>query len=323
MKAIIHTKYGSPYNLKLQDIEKPSPKQNEVLIKVYASSVNSFDWDVITGRPLIYRLMFGLTKPKITIIGCDIAGIVEAIGSEVTKFKIGDEVFGDVSQYHFGAFAEYVCTTENFITKKPTNATFEQAAAMPQGSVLALQALQKLPTISPEHHILINGAGGSMGPFALQLAKLHGAKVTCVDSEQKLAMLNSLGADHVIDYKKEDFTKNGQQYDLIIEPVIKRSFYKYTQSLKPNGRLVIVGGNVELVLQTVFLGKILSKVTKKNYGLLLHKVNSADLDYLKQLFEEGKLVSIIDKTSPLQDVANAIHYYGDGRAVGKVVISVA
>ena len=241
----------------------------------------------------------------------------------VTKFQIGDEVFGDVSQLHFGAFAEYVCSTENFISKKPTNATFEQAAAMPQAAVLALQALQKLPNISHEQHILINGAGGSMGPFALQLAKLSGAKVTCVDSEQKLAMLCSLGADHVIDYKKEDFTQNRQQYDLIIEPVMKRSVYKYTKSLKPNGKLVIVGGKVGLILQTVFLGKMLSKFTKKNYGLLLHKVNSEDLDYLKQLFEEGKLVSIIDKTSPLQDVANAIHYYGEGRVVGKVVIHVA
>ncbi len=322
MKAIVHTTYGSPSTLKLQDVDKPSPKSDEVLIKNHATSVNSYDWDMVTGRPLIYRLGFGLTKPKISIIGCDIAGVVEAVGSDVTQFQIGDEVFGDVSQLRFSSFAEYVCSTENFITKKPRNATFEQSAAMPQAAILALQALRKLPDIKPEHHILINGAGGSMGPYALQMAKQYGAKVTCVDSALKLEMLRELGADHVIDFKKEDFTKNGQQYDLIIEPVIKRSVFRYIHSLKPNGTLVVVGGKVRLILQTVLVGSLLSLFTNKKYGLLIHKPNSVDLAELREMFENEKLRSIIDKTFSLKDTAAALQYYGDRLAKGKVVIKI-
>lgn len=322
MKAIIHTKYGSPYNLKLQEIDKPFPRSNEVLIKVHASSVNSYDWDIITGKPLIYRLMFGLTKPNINQIGCDVAGIVEAKGSDVTQFEVGDEVLGDLSQLRFSTFAEYVCATENFIAKKPINASFEQAAGIPHAAVLALQALQNIQEIKPEHHILINGAGGSVGPFALQLAKLKGAKVTCVDSEQKLNLLQSLGADYVIDYKKDDFTKNGKQYDLIIETVIKRSVFKYRKSLTPNGILVIVGGKVGKIIQTVVFGSLLAKVSNKKYGLLIHKPNSLDLKYLVQLFEEGKLHTVIDKTYPLNETANAMQYYGEGKAKGKIIIKI-
>jgi len=323
MKAIYHSKYGSPSNLRLLDIDKPTPKNNEVLIRNLASSINSFDWDIMTGRTYIYRLMFGLTKPKINFMGCDVAGVIESVGSDITQFKVGDEVFGDLSQHNFNGFTEYVCAPEKFIAKKPENASFTQAAAIPQGGILALQSLKLFKDIKPHHTILINGAGGSVGPFALQMAKLHGATVTCVDSEIKLDMLRSLGADHVIDYKKEDFTKNGQQYDLIIEPMIKRSVIRYTKSLKPNGRLVVVGGKVGLILQMFFIGSILSILTSKKYGLLIHRPNADDLQFLKDLFEQGKIKSIIEKTYPLEDVALALQHYGDGLAIGKLVVKIA
>ena len=322
MKAIIHSKYGSTKNLKLEEVEKPKPKANEVLVKIYASSVNSWDWDLVQGRPIIYRLIFGLFKPKFKIIGCDIAGRIESLGANTQQFKVGDDVFGDVSGCGFGAFAEYVCVPENLLAIKPSNATFEQAAAMPQGAILALQSLQHKKDIKPEHHILINGAGGSMGPFALQMAKLYGAKVTCVDSSQKLEMLRSLRADHVIDYTKVDFTKSGQQYDLIIEPVANRSIFKYKRALNKNGVYIVAGGKVRRIFQTLFIGSLISMITDKKMKILMHKPNQKDLNVLKNLFEEGKLKSIIDKTYPFNEIPDAIQYYGEGKAVGKVVIKI-
>lgn len=322
MKAIVYSKFGSTDNFKLKEVEKPNPKDNEVLIKIHAASINSWDWDMVRGRPLLYRLLFGIFKPKFPIIGCDVAGKIEAVGKNVSHLKLGDEVFGDVSPCGFGAFAEYVCAPENLIALKPANATFEEAAAIPQGAVLALQSLQIKKDIKPEHHILINGAAGSMGPFALQLTKLKGATVTCVDAAPKLNMLSALGADHVIDYTQEDFTKNGKRYDMIIEPVANQSIFAYKRSLAPNGNYVIVGGKVRRIFQTLFVGSLISLFTDKKMRILVHHPNTNDLNILKELVEAGKLKSIIDKTFPLQDTPKALKYYGSGNAIGKVVITV-
>jgi NADPH:quinone reductase-like Zn-dependent oxidoreductase len=322
MEAIVYSEFGSTENFKLQEVEKPGPKDNEVLIKIHAASINSWDWDMVCGRPLLYRLLFGLFKPKYNIIGCDVAGTVEATGKNVSHLKVGDEVFGDVSPCGFGAFAEYVCASENLIALKPINASFEEAAAIPQGAVLALQSLNHKADLKPGNHILINGAGGCMGPFVLQLAKLKGVTVTCVDAALKLNMLSTLGADHVIDYMQEDFTKNGKLYDLIIEPVANRSIFEYKNSLAPNGNYVIVGGKVRRIFQTLFVGSLISMFTNRKMRILAHRPNTNDLYVLKELFEAGKLKSIIDKTFPLHEIPKALQYYGSGNAIGKVVITV-
>ncbi len=322
MKAIFYNKYGSSKNLKLKEIQKPIPKDNEVLVKVYASSINSWDWDLLVGKPYIYRLIFGLFKPKNKIIGIDIAGKVELVGSKVKHLKVSDEVFGDISETGFGAFAEYAITTENFLAKKPVNATFEEAATLPHGGLLALQGLQFNGSIKKGQKVLINGAGGSTGPFALQMAKLEGAEVTCVDKPEKFEVLRKLGADHLIDYTKEDYTKQNKTYDLIIDLIAHKSVFNYKRALAANGSFTIVGGSVRSTLQIAIIGGIISKFSNKKMGILLHKPNTIALETLKAMFEEGKLKSIIDKNYALQDLPEAIQYYGDGHSVGKVVITI-
>jgi len=321
MKAIVYKKYGTPDVLELKEIKTPVPKVNEVLVKVHASSINSWDWDMVKGTPKIYRLLFGLFKPKYNIIGCDIAGRVESIGRNVEKFQVGDEVFGDVSACGFGAFAEYKCVPENLLALKPTKATFEEAAAIPQGGVLALQALQSNGAISSGQKILINGAGGSTGPFALQMAKMYDAEVTCVDSGIKLEMLLSLGADHVIDYTKENYTKNGIQYDLIIDLMAHHSIFDYKRALAPNGTFMMVGGSVGCILQAVFIGPIISRYTNKKMKILGHKANDKDLNTLAKLFDDGTIKSIIGKTFPLKDVLEAMRFFSEGNTKGKVIIT--
>ena len=322
MKAIVYNKYGSPDVLELKEVEKPAPKDNEVLIKVHAASINSRDWDMLTGRPLEYRLMSGLLKPtKTEILGCDIAGRIEAVGRNIKQFQPGNDVFGDLCEGFWGGFAEYVCARENEITLKPDGMTFEEAAATPQAGLLALQGLCDKREIQPGQRILINGAGGGVGTFAIQMTKSFGADVTGVDSTGKLKMMSSLGADHVIDYTQEDFTKNGKCYDLILDVKTDRSVFDYVRALSPHGIYVTVGGRSARILQLVFLGSLISMSGSKKLTLITHKPNKG-LNILNELIESGKVKPVIDRCFPLSETSEAFQYYGEGHFKGKIVISV-
>lgn len=322
MKAIVYTQYGSPDVLELKEVEKPTPKDNEVLIKVLAASINSWDWDMLTGRPFEYRLLSGLLQPtKTTILGCDIAGRVEAVGSTIQQFQPGDDVFGDLCEGSWGGFAEYVCARENELMLQPACMNHQEAAATPQAGLLALQGLCDKREPRPGQRILINGAGGGVGTFAIQMAKSFGANVTGVDSTGKLDMISSLGADHVIDYTKEDFTKTGKQYDLILDVKTDRSIFDYRRALSPNGMYVTVGGGSARILQLVVLGSFISMTGSKKLTLIMHKPNK-DLNVLNELIESGKVKPVIDRCFPLSETAEAFRYYGEGHFKGKVVITV-
>lgn len=321
MKAMTYEKYGSPDVLQLTELATPSPKDNEVLVKIQAASVNSWDWDLLRGIPFLNRLG-GLFTPRNKILGCDIAGYVEAVGRNVKEFKPGDEVFGDLSGCGFGGFAEYVCASEDALILKSAGMTFEQAAAIPQAGALALQGLRDKGKIQKGQKVLINGAGGGVGTFAVQIAKWYGAEVTGVDSTGKLDMLSSLGADNVIDHTQEDFTKKGRLFDLVLDVVTYRSIFDYRRVLGPNGIYVMLGGGSwSRVYQTVLLGPIISLTGSRKMRLLILKPNK-DLAVMKQLFETGKVKPVIDKCYPLNEVSEAFRYFGKGQAKGKVVITV-
>ncbi len=324
MKAIVYTKYGPPDVLQLEEVEKPTPADNEVLLNVQAVSVNSWDRDLLHGVPFILRLG-AFSKPKYPILGCDIAGRVEQIGQNVTAFKPGDEVFGDISGFgprDWGGLAEYVCADAERLILKPAAMTFEQAAAIPQAGVLAWQGLKE-GQLKKDQRVLINGAGGGTGTFAVQIAKTYGAHVTAVDSGPKLEMLRSLGADGVIDYTKEDFFKQGQRYDLILDVVTYRSLFDYRRLLSPQGRYVMLGGGAwSRVFQTIFLGPLISKFGKRKMGLLMHQPNKEDLETLTALFTSGQVKPVIDRRYPLPKTAAAFRYFATGQVKGKVVITV-
>jgi len=323
MKASILTNYGSPDFFELQEVTKPTPKDNEIQIKIHASSINSWDWEILKGKPFVNRLMVGLRKPtKIKILGCDIAGRVEAVGKNVKQFLPGDEVFGDLSYCSWGGYAEYVCVPENknALASKPASMSFEQAAAVPQAAVLALQGLRQ-GKVDQAQKVLINGASGGVGSFAVQIAKSYGAEVTGVCRTRKMDFVGSLGADHIIDYTQEDFTGSGQQYDLILDVQGRHSIFDYRRALSSNGRYVMVGGSSVLILQVMFMGPLISMISSKKMGLLLHKPNANDLDIMKLLFEEGTVTPVIDKCYPLSEVAEALRYYEEGNVKGKVVIN--
>ena len=323
MKAITFDKYGSADLLKLTERAKPLPKNNDVLVKVHAASINSWDWELLQGTPFVNRLMFGLLKPKkINILGCDIAGRVEAVGKNVKHLQPGDAVFGDLSHENWGGFAEYLCAPENALVLKPESITFEEAAAIPQAGLLALQGLVDKGKITAKQNVLINGAGGGAGTFAVQIAKCIGANVTAVDSSAKLEKLSLLGADQVIDYRLQDFTKNGCQYDLILDMAAHHSIFDYQRALNPSGVYVMVGGSMALANQLLLLGPILSMFSNKTMGVLLHNPNNKDLNFMKQLVEDGKVAPVIDKRYPLVEVADALRYFGSGQAIGKVVITI-
>ncbi|KSU85864.1 NADPH:quinone reductase [Fictibacillus enclensis] len=319
MKAMVYNKYGTTNVLNLKEIEIPTLKQNEVLVKIHAASVNSWDWDLLRGKPFLNRLG-GLLKPKYKILGADIAGRVEAIGREVNHISVGDEVFGDISWCGWGGFAEYVSVNAEAFTLKPARMTFEEAAAIPQAGVLALQGLRDIGQIHEAKNVLINGAGGGVGTFALQIAKLYGAEVTCVDSKKKLDTLKSIGADHVIDYTEEDFAQKGQFYDLILDVVGTRSIFDYKRVLNPKGRYVMIGGSTSRILQLLILGPMIYKTESKKMAILIHKPNKNDQNFLKELFVAGKLVPIIDRRYSLHQVEEAILHLGEGNVKGKVVV---
>jgi len=319
MKAIVYQKYGSPDVLKLEEVEKPTPKDDEVLIKVHAASANAGDWHLLRGKPFLIRLMgYGLLKPKYKILGSDIAGRVEAVGRNVKQFQPGDEIFG----CGLGAFAEYVCVPENALALKPASMTFEEVAAVPVAAVTALQGLRDKGQIQPGQKVLINGASGGVGTFAVQIAKSFGAEVTGVCSTSKLDMVRSIGADQVIDYTQEDFTKNEQRYDLILAANGYHSILDYKRALSPKGIYVMTGGPMAQFFQAVFLGPWISMTGNKKMGFLTAKPNRKDLVFIKELLEAGKVVPVIDRRYTLSEVAEAIRYLEEGHARGKVVITV-
>ncbi len=322
MKAIIYTKYGPPEVLQLKEVEKPTPKENEVLVKVFAASANPADWHMIRGEPKFARLAFGLTKPKNIIPGIDIAGKVEAVGKNVKEFKPGDEVFGDTGWG--GAFAEYVCVTEKSIVIKPANISFEEGASISVAAISALQGLRDKGKIKPGQEVLINGASGGVGTFAVQLAKHFGAEVTGVCSTRNLDLVRSIDADKVIDYTKEDFTNTAQKYDLIIDNVANRSVADLKRALSPNGRCVIIGfSSMSRMFQHMFLGPLVSMIgNKKISGLGTAKLNKKDLVFLRELLESEKIKPVIDRRYPLSEVPDAIRYLEEGHARGKVVINI-
>jgi NADPH:quinone reductase-like Zn-dependent oxidoreductase len=330
MKAVVFHKYKSLDSLELTEVEKPIPRDNEVLVKIHATSVNSLDYDILLGIPFVNRLQFGLFRPKKRVIGCDIAGRVEKVGSKVVQFKTGDEIFGDISGAGMGGFAEYVSVPENILAPKPVNMTFEEAAAVPHAGVLALQGLRDKGHIQKGKKVLINGAGGGSGTFGLQYAKLIGAEVTCVDRQEKLDMLRKLGADRVIDYAREEFTESGQVYDLILDVVTYRSVYDYLKALAHEGRYVMLGGgSYSRVFQIFWLRPLISVMQRLSHGkkgrkmgILMHRPNQKDLNFLTELLEAGKVKPVIDRRFHLSESREAFRHYAEGLAQGKIVITV-
>lgn len=322
MKAIIYTKYGPPDVIGLKEVEKPAPKDNEVLIKVHAASLNAADWHYLRGTPFLFRFDSGLLKPKNTFLGADVAGRIEAVGRNVTQFQPGDEVFGDLSESGRGTFAEYVCAREDALALKPANISYEEAAGVPVAAVTALQGLRDKGQIQRGQKVLINGASGGVGTFAVQIAKVFGAEVTAVCSTKKIDMVRSIGADHVIDYTREDFTRDGQRYDLILAANGYRSISDYKSALRPTGTYVMSGGAMSQMMQAMLLGPWMSRNGQK-MGNLLSRPNSKDLAFMKELLEAGKIVPVIDRCYPLSETADALRYLEAGHAQGKVVITVA
>lgn len=320
MKAIVYHHYGSPDVLKLVEVDKPTPSDDEILIRIFAVSVNRSDWESMLGRPL-YARFGGVFKPRRNILGSDIAGRVELAGKNHSQLKPGEDVFGDILG-RMGGFAEYVCVKGSALTLKPAALTFEQAAVIPQAAVIALQGIRDKGQVQPGQRVLINGAGGGAGMFAVQLAKMHGAEVTGVDNTGKLEFMRSLGADHVIDYTRVDFTKTGEQYDLILDLVAFRSVFDYQRALRPNGRYLLVGGSVATLFQVLLLGSWLWKSSGKKISILAVQPNRKDLDECAELCATGKLTPFIDRRFSLSEVPEALRYLGEGRAKGKIVITI-
>jgi NADPH:quinone reductase-like Zn-dependent oxidoreductase len=320
MKAIVYHKYGSPDVLQIEEIEKPTTTENQVLIKVHAASVNAGDYRVRAGKPFLFRLMIGgLFGPKDTRVGSDVAGTVEAVGENVKQFRPGDEVFGCCH----GAFAEHVVAREGLLTSKPSNRSFEEAAAVPVAALTALQGLRDAGRIQPGQKVLIQGASGGVGSFAVQLAKSFGAEVTAVCSTRNLDMARSLGADHSIDYTREDFTRNPQRYDLIFAVNGYHSLSAYKRALSPQGLYVCGGGTVPQFLEAMLLGSLMSgKGGRKMVSMGIAKVNREDLVVLADLLKAGKIVPVIDRSYPLSEIVEAFRYVEDTHAQGKVVITV-
>ncbi len=323
MKAIVRTRYGSPEVLQLTEVAKPVPKDNEVLVRVHAASVNAVDWHLMRGKPLLARTGGrGLRRPKDQRLGVDLAGRVEAVGGKVTQFQPGDDVFGR----GVGAFAEYACAREDTVAVKPATMTFEAAAAVPVAALIALQGLRDLGQIQSGQHVLINGASGAVGTFAVQIAKALGADVTAVCSTRNVDMARSIGADQVIDYTQDDFTKRGHRYDLILGVNGYHPIWAYRRALRPEGIYVMVGAsNTYLnraLLQVLLLGPVISRTGRQKMRLLMAHLTQKDLGIVKELLEAGKVVPVIERCYPLREAAEAIRYVEAGHAQGKIVITV-
>ena len=320
MKAIVQTEYGSTQMLSLQEVDKPVIPDNGVLVRVHAASVNAGDWHLMRGTPFLLRLIFGgLLKPKIKILGTDVAGRVEAVGKDVTQFQPGDEVFGSLSECGFGAFAEYVCATEAALMLKPANTSFEEAATVPGAALAALQGLRDFGLVAGQK-VLIVGASGGVGSFAVQIAKALGAEVTALCSTKKIDMVRSLGADCVIDYTQADVTRQGQHYDLIFDAAAYRSVFDYLPALTPEGTYVLVGGSTARFFQAMFLGPWISRLGGRKVKCLALKPDRADLIVLRDLIEAGKISPFIDRRYNLSEVPAAIRYLEQRQVRGKVAI---
>jgi NADPH:quinone reductase-like Zn-dependent oxidoreductase len=315
MKAIVRTQYGAPDVLQFREVEKPTPKDNEVLIKLHAASVNPLDLFTMRGAPWI-RLIPGLRTPKDKRIGVDVAGQVEAVGRNITQFKPGDEVFGVCR----GAFAEYACATEDKLARKPANISFEDAAAVPVAAITVLQGLRDKGRIQPGQRVLVDGASGGVGTFAVQIAKSFGAEVTAVCSTGKVDTARLIGADHVTDYTREDFTRSGQRYDLILGANAHHSIFDYRRALSRDGIYVVVGGGLARIFQAMLLAPLLSLIGRKKTYFFIANINQKDLVFLKELLEAGKVVPVIDRRYPLSDAAEALRYLEERHAQGKIVL---
>jgi NADPH:quinone reductase-like Zn-dependent oxidoreductase len=320
MKAVVYTRYGPPEVLRLTDVDTPVPKDNEVLVKVHAVSLNASDWEALRGKPLYSRIM-GPFRPRYHILGSDIAGRVEAAGRHATRFRPGEDVFADIFRY-MGGFAEYVCVPETALARMPAGMAYEEAAALPQAGAIALQGIQAKGQVHPGQKVLINGAGGGSGMYAIQLAKLHGAEVTGVDNAGKLEFMRSLGADHVIDYTRDDFTRNGRTYHLILDLAAHRPALACKSSLMPGGRYLYVGGSVATLLQVLLIGPVIGRAEGKKIRLLAVRQGAQHLAPIVELCQAGKLATIIDRRYRLNQVPEALRYLGEGHAKGKIVIIV-
>ncbi len=320
MKAFVQHRFGGPDELKLEEREPPKPTDDQLLVKLLAVSLNGSDRESLVGKPLYARIGAGLGNPRGRILGSDIAGRVEIAGKNVTEFAPGDEVFGELPGY-VGGFAEYVRTSGRTLARKPTSLTFEQAAAIPQAGVIALRGIRDQGQVQPGQRVLINGAGGSAGSFAIQLAKLQGAEVTGVDNAGKLNFMRSLGANHVIDYAKQDFAMSGILYDLILDVIAHRSVFAVRRALAPKGTYFMVGGSVAAMLQIVLLGALVGRRKGKRLRVLFVPQNRRDLLAITELCESGKVVPAIDRQYSFEEIPEAMRYFGHGRAKGKVVIS--
>lgn len=320
MKAIVFSGFGTPDILELKNVEKPVPADNEVLVKVHACSINDWDWGLLQGKPYVNRLSSNFKNPRQKIPGSDIAGVVEAVGNNVSQFKPGDTVFGDLSSRGWGGFAEFVCAPEDRLLHKPENLSFEQAAAIPQAAVLAMQGLVDHFKLEPGQDVLINGAGGGTGSFAIQMAKAMGAEVTAVDSAEKFETMQNAGADHLIDYQMEDFTANGQQFDLVLDLMGFHSLFANRKVVKPGGSYIIVGGDTGLILKIFLFGPLLSLLTSRKVKVLLHKPNK-HMNKILNLIEAGQVKPVIDDVYPIEKTADAFCYFAGKHTKGKVIIS--
>lgn len=318
MKAIINTEYGPSDVLQVAEIEKPAPDENQILLKVHAASINAADYRPLSGKPFLIRLMMGgIFKPKDPRIGIDVAGQVEAVGANAKRFRPGDQVFGCAN----GALAEYVLAKEENLALKPSNCSFEEAAAVPVAALTALQGVRYAGGIRPGQRVLIQGASGGVGIFAVQMAKMYGAEVTAVCSTRNLEMVRSFGADHVIDYTREDFTENGKQYELILAINGYHPLSAYKRSLSAHGTYVCAGGTLPQIFQSMLLGRFMSKQggkTLSNMGI--SNVNQDDLDQLAKLLREGKIFPVIDRCYPLREIVSAFRHVMENHAQGKVVV---
>lgn len=327
MRAVLFQNYGSADVLELREVGKPVPGEDDVLIRIHAASINEWDWSMLRGVPFANRFSAGLFRPKKLILGADIAGTVEAVGASVTRFRPGDPVFGDlcaksgsrIPEYRGGAFAEFVCAPEDTLMGKPAALSFEQAAALPQAGALAVQGLGGRNGIQAGMKVLVNGASGGTGTLAVQIAKALGAEVTGVCRGAKMDLVRSLGADHVLDYQHEDFTRTGARYDWIADVMGFHSLFDCRRALTRNGRYQMLGGASGKVMQTMLLGPLLSKFSRKQMGVVMYKP-MVGLDFLLELIENDRLRPVIDRRYPLTEIADAFRYYGDGNARGKVII---
>jgi NADPH:quinone reductase-like Zn-dependent oxidoreductase len=324
MKAYNIKNYGEPHKvLRLIEVEKPEPKNTEVQIKVCATTINDYDWCITTGKPFAYRLIFGIFSPKkkLRFPGMEVSGFVEKVGNNATKFKVGDAVYGDISNFRFGSFAEFLCIDEKALARKPEKMSFEEATSIPHAAMLAVQGLRDVGQIKDGQKILINGGGGGVGSFGVQIAKLYKADVTGVDTGEKLKAMKTQGFDTVIDYKVKDFTKSDQQYDLILDCKTNRSLWKFLKVLKPEGKYVSIGGKSGKLLQMIYMSPILKLFSKKRVLMTMLKANK-DLAYINTLYEENKINCVIDGPYPFDQIPWAVQRFGDGLHHGKIVISV-